>query len=111
MAGVLMNSASNDTKLRQSGSERNANMDGSAAGVSNVEGPRYANMGVSAADVRRRFMNTGTNEEGNSLIGYQSYWLCQQVDSVVCIRTVSSCRTVLARAAICITSKTPPYWA
>ena len=55
---------------------RSVNMDGGAASVSNVEGPRYANMGVSAADVRRRFMNTGTNEEGNSLIRYQPYWLC-----------------------------------
>jgi hypothetical protein len=55
---------------------RYANMDVSAASVSNVEGPRYANMGVSAADVRRRFMNTGTNEEGHTLIAYQPYWMC-----------------------------------
>ena len=70
------NNMTTENKTCRTLHQRNANMDGGAASVSNVEGPRYANMGVSAADVRRRFMNTVTNEEGNSLIGYQSYWLC-----------------------------------
>ena len=94
MEEVLGNNAPNETRLRQSGTERNVNMDGSAAGVSNAGGPRYANMdgstasvsngegprsvnmGVSTADVKRRFIDTGTNEEGNPLIAYQPYWVC-----------------------------------
>ena len=51
MAGVLINKASTKTKLRQSHTERNVNMDGGAACASNVEGPRYANMDGSAASV------------------------------------------------------------
>ena len=51
MAGVLGNNTSNETKLRQSGTERHVDMDGSAVGVSNAEGPRSANMDGSTASV------------------------------------------------------------